>query len=265
MGAPVIHFEVMAQDGPKMQGFYADLFGWKIDADNPMGYGVIAHSDNYAKGGVGIGGGIMGGMQPGQDGATFYAEVPDVETTLAKAESLGGKRIVGPMQVEGSSLVFGHFLDPEGHGIGLMQAGTLGGAASIDPAAAPKGAPVVHFQVIGNDYDVLESFYSSLFDWKLDRNNPVDYGVISREDNLNADGIGIGGGIMGSTSEHDMSDYSGHTTFYVEVPDVEAALSRAESLGGKRLMGPVDVPGGPTLGQFADPEGHVIGVVKAED
>jgi uncharacterized protein len=52
-------------------------------------------------------------------------------------------------------------------------------------------------------------------------------------------------------------------TFYVEVPDVEDALGNAESLGGTRLMGPEAVPGGPVLGMFTDPEGHVIGVVQA--
>jgi uncharacterized protein len=52
-------------------------------------------------------------------------------------------------------------------------------------------------------------------------------------------------------------------TIYVEVPDVEAALAQAEKLGGTRLMGPTQVPGGPALGQFADPEGHLIGVVRA--
>ena len=52
-------------------------------------------------------------------------------------------------------------------------------------------------------------------------------------------------------------------TFYVEVPDVEAALARAEELGGTRVMGPDEVPGGPVLGQFRDPEGHLIGVVAA--
>lgn len=51
------------------------------------------------------------------------------------------------------------------------------------------------------------------------------------------------------------------STFYVEVEDVERALAKAEELGGTRLMGPVEVPGGPTLGQFRDPEGNRIGVV----
>ncbi len=57
--------------------------------------------------------------------------------------------------------------------------------------------------------------------------------------------------------------YTGHVTFYVEVPDVEAALAKAESLGGTRIMGPEDVMGQIILGQFTDPEGHMIGVVQA--
>ena len=32
--------------------------------------------------------------------------------------------------------------------------------------------------------------------------------------------------------------YGGHVTFYIEVPDVEAALAKAEELGGSRIMGP---------------------------
>ena len=47
------------------------------------------------------------------------------------------------------------------------------------------------------------------------------------------------------------------------MPDVEAALAQAESLGGSRMMGPDEVPGaGITIGLFMDPEGHVIGLVK---
>jgi predicted enzyme related to lactoylglutathione lyase len=120
------------------------------------------------------------------------------------------------------------------------------------------GYPVVHFEVIGKDGGALQSFYSDLFEWKIDSNNPMNYGMVSRDENVNAEGIGIGGGVGGGPE-----GYAGHVTFYVEVPDVEAALVKAESLGGTRLMGPEEVPGGPVLGQFSDPEGHVIGVVKS--
>ena len=57
--------------------------------------------------------------------------------------------------------------------------------------------------------------------------------------------------------------YEGHVTFYVEVPDVEDALSRAESLGGFRLMGPETIMGQVELGLFRDPEEHVVGVVRS--
>lgn len=52
-------------------------------------------------------------------------------------------------------------------------------------------------------------------------------------------------------------------TFYIEVPDVEAALAKAASLGGSRIMGPDKVMGGIEIGQFSDPEGHMVGVVKS--
>jgi predicted enzyme related to lactoylglutathione lyase len=119
------------------------------------------------------------------------------------------------------------------------------------------GQPVVHFEVIGNDGTRLRRYYSELFGWEIDADNPLSYGVVQREGNLNAEGVGIGGGV-GSAPP----DYDGHVTFYVEVPDVEVALATAERLGGTRLMGPDAVPGtGVEIGQLADPEGHRIGVM----
>ena len=57
------------------------------------------------------------------------------------------------------------------------------------------GQPVVHFEIMGTDADKLHSFYSDLFDWKINAENPMSYGIVDREGNVNADGVGIGGGI----------------------------------------------------------------------
>ena len=121
------------------------------------------------------------------------------------------------------------------------------------------GQPVVHFEVVGGDGEKLRSYFSELFGWEFgDTVGPTNYAVVPRDGNTNADGIGIGGGI-GTAPE----GYGGHVTFYVEVPDVGAALEKAESLGGSRMMGPDEVPEvGITIGLFTDPEGHVIGVVS---
>jgi predicted enzyme related to lactoylglutathione lyase len=120
------------------------------------------------------------------------------------------------------------------------------------------GQPVVHFEIIGTDAEKLQSYYTELFGWEIDSNNPLNYGIVQREGNVNADGVGIGGGV-GAGPE----GYPGHAIFYVEVPDVEAALAKAESLGGSRMIGPETVMEGVEIGQFTDPEGHVVGVVKA--
>ncbi len=119
------------------------------------------------------------------------------------------------------------------------------------------GQPVVHFEIIGKDAEKLQSYYSELFGWEIDSDNPMNYGMVDREANVNADGIGIGGGV-GVGPE----GYDGHVTFYVEVPDVEAALEKAESLGGSRTMGPDKVAEDIEIGQFEDPEGHTVGLVK---
>ena len=119
------------------------------------------------------------------------------------------------------------------------------------------GQPVVHFEVIGKDGAALQSFYSNLFGWEIDANNPINYGVVRREGNTLADGTGIGGGIgMGPDG------YPGHVTFYIAVPDVEAALTKAESLGGLRIKGPEKILEQVEIGLFNDPEGHLIGVVR---
>jgi uncharacterized protein len=121
------------------------------------------------------------------------------------------------------------------------------------------GQPVVHFEVVGKDGAKLQEYYSELFGWEVDADNPMNYGMVSREGNLGRDGVGIGGGV-GQGPE----GYEGHVTFYIAVPDVEEALQKAESLGGKRVMGPEDIMGQVVLGQFTDPEGHLVGVVQGE-
>jgi uncharacterized protein len=114
-------------------------------------------------------------------------------------------------------------------------------------------ARVVHFEIMAKDGAKLRSFYTDLFGWKIDSNNPMNYGVVD------TGGDGIGGGVGDAPQ-----GYDGHVTFYIEVPDPEAALARAESLGGTRMMGPEKVMEGVEIGLFTDPEGHTIGVIKAQ-
>ena len=70
---------------------------------------------------------------------------------------------------------------------------------------------------------------------------------------------GINGGI-GATPDGS----AGRATFYVAGPDLEATLSKIESLGGSRVMELMDVLEGPRIAMFADPEGHLVDLIKTE-
>lgn len=123
------------------------------------------------------------------------------------------------------------------------------------------GRPVVHFEVTGKDPEKLRSFYGALFEWEFDTEPPVaeaisepgNYGFIDLM--RSEDGSGIRGGVGGGPT------YNGHVIFYVSVPNVEAALRKAESLGGTRRLGPQKNPGAAlVVAHFTDPEGHLIGL-----
>jgi predicted enzyme related to lactoylglutathione lyase len=110
--------------------------------------------------------------------------------------------------------------------------------------------PVVHFEIVGGNVAALHAYYAQLFGWSIEPGGPGGYGLV-RPSGPGGITVGIGSGDRESR----------HVTVYVEVPDVGAALDRAEKLGGRRLCGPDPVPGTDLeTGQFADPEGHVIGL-----
>jgi predicted enzyme related to lactoylglutathione lyase len=119
MGNPVVHFEVTGEDPKRLRAYYAQLFGWEFDTDSPVAPSV-SEAGNYGflNSTDGIPGGVGGGAgYPSH--AIFYVGVDDVEVALRHAESLGGKRVMGPEKNPSGQLVVAHFTDPEGNLIGL--------------------------------------------------------------------------------------------------------------------------------------------------
>jgi predicted enzyme related to lactoylglutathione lyase len=111
----VVHFEVLGKDGKKTQSFYGNLFGWKIDANNPMSYGLV---DTGVKGAIGGG---VGAADDGKPSVRFYVEVDDLQAYLKKAERLGGKTVMPPTVIP-NMVTFAMFADPDGNIIGLVKA-----------------------------------------------------------------------------------------------------------------------------------------------
>jgi predicted enzyme related to lactoylglutathione lyase len=115
MPNPVVHFVIIGNDQSLLEGFYRDVFGWKI---TPMieGYSMV---DTMSKPGSGIGGGI-GAADEARRHVTFYVSVADVNAALASIEANGGKKTFGPHPTPDGGII-ACFTDPEGHLIGLVQ------------------------------------------------------------------------------------------------------------------------------------------------
>lgn len=110
--------------------------------------------------------------------------------------------------------------------------------------------PVAWFEVSGPDAGTLQSFYADAFGWKIDANNPQNYGMVEAQPG------GIGGGVGPS------QDGQPSVTFYIDVEDLQAALDTIGKLGGTTIAPPMDIPDGPTVAIFADPAGNRIGLMK---
>ena len=108
----VVWRELMTSDLERAKGFYGELFGWRLDRDNPAAYGVLP-----PPGGKGIPGGIgeRGGVFNHR--ITFYVETEDLQASLDRAVALGGQVVTPPTPVAGIRVAL--FEDPEGNVVGL--------------------------------------------------------------------------------------------------------------------------------------------------
>lgn len=112
---PIVHVELSSRDRRKDAKFYSELFGWKMthmeEMDNTMfdpgsepGGGLVPIGDNMPAGSTMV-----------------YVETDDIEATLAKVASLGGKQLVPKTEITGMGW-FALFSDLSGNTVGLYTA-----------------------------------------------------------------------------------------------------------------------------------------------
>ena len=128
-------------------------------------------------------------------------------------------------------------------------------ARQAAPAAKAKGgkrpAAMVHWEIQSNQPEALHEFYSNVFGWKIDANNPMNYGMVSSK---GANG-GIDGGIGGT------QDSSARVLVYASVASIASTLELIEDLGGKTIMPRTDI-GPVVMAIYLDPEGNTMGLIE---
>jgi len=127
-----------------------------------------------------------------------------------------------------------------------------------------KKNAVAHFEIYADDADKLGQFYTSLFDWTIERVPGMDYRLIKTVETdakgTPAHGGGINGGILKRPA-----GYEGRAWVnYVNVESVEAATDRAQELGAKLMKGKSAVPGMGWFAMFTDPQGNPFAVWQSD-
>jgi uncharacterized protein len=111
--------------------------------------------------------------------------------------------------------------------------------------------PFVHIELNTTDLSKAKTFYSNLFDWKLE-DMPMGEGAYT----LIQVGEGTGGGMM----KHPMPGSPSVWLPYVLVDDLAARTEKARSLGATIIKGVTEVPGMGSLSIVLDPTGAVFGL-----
>jgi predicted enzyme related to lactoylglutathione lyase len=114
---PVVHIDIPASD-PKAAGkFYAEAFGWKVETDPTFDYTMFQAEGGPGGGFVNLG--DMNGLPVKPGDVLLYINTDDIDASLAKIAALGGKVLLGKMEIPHVGW-WAAFADPSGNRMGLF-------------------------------------------------------------------------------------------------------------------------------------------------
>jgi hypothetical protein len=252
-GTP-IWFELTTPDQDAAQDFYEAVAGWRI-APSPMpehgGYRIAGAGDGEAVGGI---------MAPppgtaGMPGWTLYFAANDVDAVAARVTRLGGTLFMAPMDIPhvGRFAVVG---DPQGVAFSIMQGASPEGSTAFRTIGSDASlGHGVWIELATPDPDGALAFYAALFGWSKQGAMPMgamgDYVFLGTRDGVRP------GAMMSSTTTGAPARWN----WYVQVPDIDAAIAAAQEKGGTLIQGPDQIPGGDYSANLDDEQGFRIGIV----
>lgn len=234
-------YELSTPDVDASKRFYARFTGW----------GTQAFDKNYnmfTTGGVPIAGvfrlddamranGVPPNWMP-------YVEADNVDDTVAKAKSLGGKVVAGPDDIPGTGR-FAVMRDPQGATFGVYR--------STRQSGGWDGKNVVGrfswHELMTSDYQKAFDFYSSLFGWN--RTSAMDMGGGNMYQMYGQGEAAYGGMFNKMPGMENMPPF---WLVYIHVDDVGKAVETATKNGAFVQRERMEIPGG-TIAILGDPQG----------
>jgi uncharacterized protein len=125
---------------------------------------------------------------------------------------------------------------------------------------------IVHFEIPADDPERAAEFYRELFGWDIKKYEGsaaggMEYWMVKTVP-TDADGRPVRPGVNGGLMRRMYPNQP--PVNYINVENVDEAVSRAEQLGAKILMGKTPVPGMGWFAQLNDPEGNLIAVWETD-
>jgi hypothetical protein len=224
--------------------FYEQVIGWNAQKwpDPSMDYTLLMAGETAVAGVI--------PTPPGHDDVKTqwyaYVAVPDVDETLAQAESLGGSVLVPARDIPDIGR-FGMILDPQGVPFAVITS-CRPAMEETDPRLLEPSWHELHT----TDWKAAIRFYEALFGWE--KKGEVDMGPM---------GVyyifGLGRFMYGGMYDAPPGTPSQWLT-YVRVDSADAAAERAKAAGGRIVHGPAEVSGGSRIAMILDPKGAMFGV-----
>ena len=240
--------DLMAHDGQKAKDFYTGLFGWTYDdhpVDGSMVYTMYSHQGQAVCASAEPG--------PGQENLpphwSVYVTVDDLDAALERARAAGGTVIAEPFDV----LEVGRMAviqDPQGAYLRLWFPKAHAGASiMMEPGA------LCWFELATNDTEGAKAFYSATLqlDAIPDPGAAFPYTLLTRGEEHVAGIMEIGA---------DWGPVPPNWGVYFGVNDLEAAVAKAQELGGGVIVAPTDIADFARFSVLRDSEGAVFSVIK---
>jgi hypothetical protein len=244
----VIWHDLMTTDPKASLAFYTELLGWRTKETD---MGAMGMYTMFFAGEKGVGGMVPLDTSHGIPSHWIaYITVDDVDAAAARIPELGGKVGVPPTDIPDVGR-FAVAVDGQGAVTSPMQ--------DKNPAPEESGWPAVGTfcweELMTQDPAAAVKFYSALYGWTT---REQDMGPMGKY-TLCYRGDQQVGGIM----KHPHGEASAsYWLSYVVVDDVDASTARAEKLGGKILVPPMDIPNVGRFSTVADPSGAAIALFK---
>ncbi|PXY32823.1 VOC family protein [Prauserella muralis] len=242
--------DLMVPDPRMAMDFYGALLAWDF-ADQGDAYGnyLLCSVDGRQVAGI-------GGIPPDQQGMpaawTTYLATSDVDKAAAAITESGGQIMMPAMDV-GAMGRMAIATDPTGAVFGLWQAGEHHGVELANTVSA-----LTWNECITRDVERAKTFYGEVFGYEFDDMSGGGFTYLT---------LKVGGNVVGGLGELNAeapADVPAHWSAYFQVADTDAAVARAQELGGSLVRPAQDSPFG-RLATVTDNQGAHLVLIAVPD